>query len=144
MNKTFWKQKKLQDMNDEEWESLCDRCGRCCLHKLEDADTLELHFTQVVCQLFDIDRCQCSDYEHRFKHVPDCISLRLDLEKTQHWLPSSCAYRLLSEGTDLPDWHPLVSGTTDTVAAAGKSICHFAIREKDDTDELMHHIIELN
>ncbi len=140
MTNAFWKIKQLKEMNDQEWESLCDKCGRCCLHKLEDAETDELHFTQVVCQLFDIDRCQCSDYENRFSHVPDCISLRSDLEATRHWLPSTCAYRLLSEGKELPDWHPLVTGTQDSVTNAGKSIRQFAIAE-EDADDLMHYII---
>jgi len=142
MNDKFWEYKKLDELDDQEWESLCDNCGRCCLHKLEDQDTLELHYTQVICRLYDIECNQCSDYENRYKHVPDCISLRKDLEKTRHWLPPTCAYRLLAEEKKLPDWHPLISGDNFSVINAGMAIHQIAIKE-EDADELIHHIIEL-
>jgi uncharacterized cysteine cluster protein YcgN (CxxCxxCC family) len=135
MNKPdFWKQKKLHELNDKEWEAVCDGCGRCCLHKLEDIDSGELHYTRLACKLLDIDTCQCKNYADRFSYVPDCISLKQDLYQTLKWLPASCAYRLLAEGKDLPDWHHLVSGDPLSVETAGISIKHFAVCEDEDKD----------
>ena len=138
----FWKQKKLNQLNDIEWESLCDGCGRCCLHKLEDIDTNELCFTNITCKLLDINSCRCMKYDERFKWVPDCISLRQDLEQTIKWLPSTCAYRLISEGKELPNWHPLISNDPSSVEKAGISIKHLAQSEDDIDDDFQNHIID--
>ena len=138
----FWKQKKLNQLNDIEWESLCDGCARCCLHKLEDIDTNELCFTNITCKLLDINSCRCMKYDERFKWVPDCISLRQDLEQTIKWLPSTCAYRLISEGKDLPNWHPLISNDPSSVEKAGISIKHLAQSEDDIDDDFQNHIID--
>jgi uncharacterized cysteine cluster protein YcgN (CxxCxxCC family) len=140
---TFWKQKKLHELTEREWESVCDGCGRCCLHKLEDSDTGQLHFTRIACKLLDVDTCRCSNYPDRFSFVPDCISLKHDLYNTLKWLPSSCAYRLLAEGKDLPDWHPLVSGEQVSVETAGISIRHFAVSEESAGDPLAYIIDDL-
>ncbi|MBD3647367.1 MAG: YcgN family cysteine cluster protein [Pseudomonadales bacterium] len=118
----FWKQKSLEEMTREEWESLCDGCARCCLHKLEDVDTGEVHYTSVVCQYLDQDRCRCTEYERRNELVPNCVWLTPETAKAYKWLPSSCAYRMLAEGRDLEWWHPLVSGDPDTVRTAGISV----------------------
>lgn len=125
----FWQEKKLHEFSQQEWESVCDGCGRCCLHKLEDVDTGELHFTRIACKLLDLDTCQCSNYSNRFGLVPDCISLKQDLYQTLKWLPVTCSYRLLAEGKDLPEWHPLVSGDQLTVELCGISIKPYAISE---------------
>ncbi|NOY65780.1 MAG: YcgN family cysteine cluster protein [Gammaproteobacteria bacterium] len=138
----FWKQKKLHQLNDSEWESLCDGCGRCCLHKLEDIDSNELCFTNIACKLLDLNDCRCTQYEDRFKWIPDCISLRQDLNQTIHWLPGTCAYRFIFEGKDLPAWHPLVSGNKDSVENAGISIKHFAQSENAVNDNYQNHIID--
>ena len=122
MGTVFWKEKTLHQMSQEEWESLCDGCGKCCLIKLEDEDTGELHNTNVACALFNPDSCRCNDYEHRFEKVDDCVDLKPDNVLEISWLPSTCAYRLLASGQDLPWWHPLVSGSAETVHEAGISM----------------------
>ncbi|WP_039758904.1 YcgN family cysteine cluster protein [Bartonella queenslandensis] len=114
----FWKVKKLEELSFSEWESLCDGCGRCCLHKVEDDDTGDLYATSIACRLLDGETCQCRDYVHRKSIVPDCISLDITTIKTARWLPESCAYKLIYEGKDLPWWHPLVSGDYQMVHKA--------------------------
>lgn len=109
-------------MSREQWESLCDGCGRCCLHKVEDTDTGEIFYTELACKLLDRHACRCRHYQTRHRHVPDCI--RLGPEHIGHlaWLPETCAYRRLDEGRGLADWHPLVSGDPDSVHEAGISV----------------------
>jgi uncharacterized cysteine cluster protein YcgN (CxxCxxCC family) len=120
--KPFWKTKTLAEMTPQEWESLCDGCGRCCLVKLEDEDTGKIHFTDVACKLFDSRTCRCKDYANRTKRVHDCVALTPANIGELNWLPLTCAYRLLDEGKPLPWWHPLVSGTPRTVVDAGISV----------------------
>ena len=120
--KKFWKTKTLAELNDQEWEALCDGCGKCCLAKLEDEDTGEIYWTSVGCRLFDGETCRCSDYGNRLKRVPDCVRLTPDNVGNIPWLPSTCGYRLVAEGKELPWWHPLVSGDPNTVHEAGISI----------------------
>ncbi len=139
----FWKTKKLPEMNMQEWESLCDGCARCCLFKLEDEDTNELFYTQVACKLLDHKTCQCTDYKNRSTLVPDCITMSPDNPEVFSWFPPTCAYRLLSEGKDLPNWHPLVSGDPESVRKAGISIGGWAIPE-DEVDDVEDHIITLD
>ncbi|MCD8672149.1 YcgN family cysteine cluster protein, partial [Klebsiella pneumoniae] len=107
----FWQQKTLDDMSDAEWESLCDGCGQCCLHKLMDEDTDEIYFTNVACRQLNIKTCQCRNYARRFEYEPDCIKLTRENLPTFEWLPPTCAYRLLAEGKPLPAWHPLLTGS---------------------------------
>lgn len=118
----FWKTKPLAAMTAEEWESLCDGCGRCCLIKMEEETTGEFYFTDVACRLFDAATCSCRDYANRDQAVPDCVRLDAENVGTLGWMPPSCAYRLLAEGKDLPTWHPLVSGRKDSVDEAGASV----------------------
>lgn len=132
----FWETKALADMSRDEWESLCDGCGKCCLLKLEDADSGETYFTDVACKLLDPETCRCSDYARRKMFVPDCIQLSADsLDQIAHWLPPTCAYRLLSEGRPLYDWHPLISGDPQSVHWAGASCSHRVISEEEIDDE---------
>jgi len=137
----FWETKSLAQMSTEEWESLCDNCGKCCLNKLEDIDTGEIAFTSVACDLIDLETCRCTRYSERCTLVPECIDLKQHDFAEYNWLPSTCAYRLLTDGEALPDWHPLVSGSSESVKEAGVSIGSYAIKESQVTD-LEDHIIE--
>ncbi len=128
--KPFWKTKSLAEMSADEWESLCDGCGRCCMNKIEDADNGEIYLTKVACKLLDIGSCRCSDYPNRKKHVADCIQLDLEAIRNLNWLPTTCAYRLVDEGRELAWWHPLVSGDSKTVHDAGISVTNFAKSER--------------
>jgi uncharacterized protein len=121
-NSAFWREKRLEELDEREWEALCDGCGRCCLNKLEDWDTGEIAWTNVACQLLDGEACRCSDYENRQATVPDCVRLTPDVVRAISWLPKTCAYRLVAEGRDLYWWHYLVSGDRDTVHEAGVSV----------------------
>lgn len=131
----------MSSMSREEWESLCDGCGKCCLHKLEDEDTGEIAYTNVACRLLNLGTCQCKDYEDRKRHVPDCVQLTADAVGALHWLPSTCAYRLLAEGKTLPWWHPLVSGDPNTVHVAGISVRGRVIAE-NRAGPLDYHIVD--
>ena len=126
----FWKSKSLAEMSRAEWESLCDGCGRCCLHKLRDAETDALAYTEVACRLLDLHSCQCSDYAARKKRVPDCVKLTPKKLAAIDWLPPSCAYRTVAEGRDLAWWHPLVSGNPESVHLAGVSVRGRAVDER--------------
>ena len=117
-------------MSRAEWESLCDGCGRCCLHKLRDAETDALAYTEVACRLLDLHSCQCSDYAARKKRVPDCVKLTPKKLVAIDWLPPSCAYRMVAEGRDLAWWHPLVSGDPESVHLAGVSVRGRAVDER--------------
>jgi uncharacterized protein len=118
----FWRVKTLIEMTAEEWESLCDGCGRCCLVKIEDEDTGRVHFTDLACTLFDGETCRCTDYANRSERVSDCVKLTPANVKELDWLPTTCAYRLIAAGRPLPWWHPLVSGDPQMVAEAGISV----------------------
>ena len=120
--KPFWETKTLAEMNSAEWESLCDGCGLCCLIRMEDEETGVITPTRVACRLFDADRCRCSNYAQRRRHVPDCIKLTPHNIDDLPWMPLSCAYRRLHEGKALPGWHPLITGDAESVHAAGVSI----------------------
>lgn len=127
----FWETKSLEQMTVQEWESLCDGCGLCCLVRFEDEDTEEVVPTRVHCRLFDGDLCRCTDYANRKRHVPDCIKLTPGNIEALRWMPRSCAYRRLNEGKPLPAWHPLITGDPDSVHRAGVSIRHQTINEDD-------------
>ena len=141
-SRPFWKTKRLEEMSPQEWESLCDGCGLCCLVRFEDEDTGEIIPTRVSCRLFDDKLCRCSDYENRKKHVPDCIKLTPGNIEALEWMPKSCAYRRLHEGRGLATWHPLVSGDPESVHRAGVSIRGQTLNEAelDDPDDAIDHL----
>ena len=138
----FWQTKRLEEMTASEWESLCDRCGKCCLHKLEDEDTSDVYYTSVACKLLDTDSCHCSNYPNRKQIVPDCTVLTIADVRHFHWLPETCAYRLISENKSLYDWHPLITGSDAAIHAADASVKDWVQSEKDIVgDDLEDYII---
>lgn len=140
----YWERIPLRNMTQVEWEALCDGCGRCCLNKLEDADTGEVAFTRVACRLLDGETCRCTQYEIRHRFVPDCVVLTpATIADVAYWLPSTCAYKLLHDGQPLADWHPLISGTAQSVHDAGISVQGWTVPEFEvDEDDWEDHIIE--
>ena len=136
----FW-EKPLAELSRAEWEALCDGCGKCCLHKLEDEETGEIFRTNVACKLLDRRSARCSDYRGRFAYVPDCIRLTLRTLGDHEWLPSTCAYRLRAAGESLPEWHYLICGDREAVHRAGMSVRGWTVSEVD-AGELEHHIVD--
>jgi hypothetical protein len=136
----FW-EKPLKELSRTEWEALCDGCGKCCLHKVEDDSTGDIYPTNVACKLLDRYSCRCGNYRERKAFVPDCVRLTAELAGKLSWLPSTCAYRLRSEGKPLAEWHYLVSGDPESVHRAGISVRGWTISETDAGD-LEHHLTE--
>ncbi|WP_414901085.1 YcgN family cysteine cluster protein [Sphingomonas flavalba] len=137
----FWEDKPLEALDRAEWEALCDGCGLCCLHKLEDADSGDFFPTNVACKLLDLHSGQCSNYRHRRALVPDCLRLTPKLAHSIQWLPESCAYRLRADGKPLPDWHPLITGDPESVHRAGISVRGWTVSETA-VDDLEMHILD--
>ena len=139
----FWQTKQLHEMDSNEWESLCDGRGKCCLVKLEDYDTEEIYHTNVACKLLDLKQCRCSDYKGRQDLVDDCVKLDPDSLKSIRWLPDTCSYRLIDEGKPLPDWHHLITGNRDDVHQVLGSVRHFAVSELEvKKQDIEQHIIQ--
>ena len=139
----FWTRKPLEAMSPEEWESLCDGCGRCCLNKLWDPETRGVRFTAVACRLLDCKSTRCRDYENRVVRVPECVLISLDNVLEDGLLPESCAYRRLAKGRPLAEWHPLVSGRPESVHEAGISVRGKVISEEwVHPNDLEDHIVD--
>ncbi len=139
--KPFWESVPLAEMDAEQWEALCDGCGKCCLHKLEDAHTGEVFVCNVACRLLDLATCRCRDYAQRKTRVPECTVLTPQRIDAFHWLPQTCAYRLLAEGRPLFSWHPLMSGDPESVRRAGIAVCDRVVSETE-ADDLQQHITD--
>ena len=140
MRDKFW-ELPIGDLNREEWEALCDGCGKCCLHKLEDGETGRLYPTNVACRLLDRRSCRCKDYKHRRVFVPDCVRLDAQGIADIDWLPSTCAYRLRADGEPLKDWHYLICGDREEVHRAGMSVRGWTVTE-DEAGDLEHHLVD--
>ena len=136
----FW-QAPLETLDRGQWEALCDGCGKCCLHKVEDDETGRIYPTNVACKLLDVETALCSNYKHRRAFVPDCLRLTQGKIGDFEWLPSTCAYVLRDAGEPLPDWHYLVSGDRNSVHAAGMSVKGRALSEVY-AGPLEDHIVE--
>ena len=144
-NVRFWEEKSLAELSQEEWESLCDGCGKCCLIKLENADSKEILYTDIACKLLDCETCRCMNYPKRKEIVPDCVILNPDNLEQLPWMPDTCAYRLIYEGKPLPQWHPLISGDSDSVHQAGVSVRGKVVREGDiPQSEYANHVKNWN
>jgi len=140
----FWERVPLRNLSPKEWEALCDGCGKCCLNKLEDAETGEVAFTRVACRLLDDATCRCAHYDQRRQFVPECVVVTpRNIGKIAYFMPATCAYRLLYEGKALPDWHPLITGTAQSVHDAGQSVQGWTVPEFEvDEDAWEDHVIE--
>jgi len=139
----FWERKTLNEMTSEEWESLCDGCGKCCVLKLEDIDTGAIYYSDVSCKLLCTKTAQCTDYENRKKTVPDCVILTADNLEEIEWMPQSCAYRRINEGRGLADWHPLIAGSQEKMAALGHLVAGHVISETDiDEADMPDHLFD--
>ena len=137
----FWETLPLAQLDRGQWEALCDGCGKCCIHKLEDDETGEMFATNVACRLLDRRSARCSDYRHRHMFVPDCVRLTPAKLAEMDWLPVTCAYRLRAEGRLLPAWHYLNTGDREDVHRAGESVRGWTISEEDAGD-LEYHLID--
>ncbi len=144
MRPRFWENVPLDQMTSQEWEALCDGCGKCCVLKLEDEDTGQVHYTNVSCRLFDAETRRCGNYALRRKLVRGCVILTpASLPDAADWMPASCAYRRLYYGQGLADWHPLVSGRADTVIQSGIAVSSALIPEYEVAEEdLEDYILE--
>lgn len=144
LSKRFWERKTMAQMSQDEWEALCDGCGKCCLNKLEDEDSGEVVLTNIACRLLDDSTCRCAQYDIRHQFVPECIVLTAsNIPEHLYWMPQTCAYRLVHEGRPLEDWHPLISGHANSVHAAGVSVKDKTVPEFEiDEDDWEEHVIE--
>lgn len=140
LRERFW-ELPIEALSRAEWEALCDGCGRCCLHKIEDADTGEIEDTNVACKLLDTQTARCRDYRHRKAFVPDCLRLTLKIVGTVSWLPETCAYRRRAADEPLPEWHPLLTGDPESVMRAGASVAGRVVSETE-AGPLEHHIVD--
>jgi uncharacterized cysteine cluster protein YcgN (CxxCxxCC family) len=138
----FWKEKKLPELTAAQWESLCNGCGKCCLHKLQDAETGDIYYTAVACRLLDIPSCRCRDYTHRMVKAPYCLTLTAETVTVLDRLSATCTYRLVAAGKDLPTWHHLMCGDRQAVHAAGMSVCNWALSPEGITaEDLKNYIV---
>ena len=137
-----WWNLPLEDLTQQQWEALCDGCGKCCMAKLQDIDTEEIYYTNVACKLFDEQTCRCKDYSNRMTRVPDCISLSLDQSHTFAWLPDTCAYKLRFNSQPLFDWHPLITEDANSIHRQGVSMRSKTVSQQE-AGPLEHHIIDI-
>ncbi|WP_323841199.1 MULTISPECIES: YcgN family cysteine cluster protein [unclassified Moraxella] len=147
LRERFWEKYPLSELNDDEWEALCDGCGVCCLVKfLDDDDPKFTTYTDVACQLLDCTTGHCSDYANRKQYVPDCIRLTADMVADMMWLPRHCAYKRLHLGRQLPYWHYLVAGQTmhnkamSDVGVRGRCVSESLFDEEDIEERVIRWV----
>jgi len=145
LKQNYWQGRALESFSQEEWEALCDGCGKCCLNKLEDWDTGEIHWTSVACKLLDDKSCQCKNYKNRFDEVPDCLALTPESVREITWLPDTCAYELVKNGQDLPEWHYLKTGDKNSVHLSHNSVQGKTVSEEGlEPEDLENFLIKLS
>ncbi len=142
----FWLTKSLGQMNQQEWEAICDGCGKCCLHsfidsehsddEFESTDILRpgetLVYTNIICQYIDTQTCACTEYENRSSLVPSCVKLTKENLDSIFFMPNSCSYRRLHEGRGLASWHPLLnSGSKSVMHDKGISIVGRVVKDNE-------------
>ena len=135
LKKKFWEYKKLTEMNEEEWESLCDNCGKCCMIKLENFDTKSVNYTNISCKLLNINNIKCTKYNKRQEIVSDCVKLTPENLELLNWMPKTCAYRRIHYGQKLLDWHPLISKNKNSTIESGNSVFGKIISENQVEEE---------
>mgnify|MGYP006269198877 CR=1 FL=1 len=113
----WWETTALEDMTSEQWDALCDGCGRCCLIKAWRDDAVIM--SKVGCRLLCRKTARCRDYDNRQRRVDNCIRITMSNINTPGLLPDTCAYKRLQRGQKLEWWHHLESGSYDTVHTAG-------------------------
>lgn len=139
----FWERIPITEFSEKQWESICDGCCQCCAHKLQDEDTDEIFKTNVVCQYLDTQQCRCTVYSERHEYVPDCIKVTPQNAGKLNWVPETCGYRLIAHGKPLPSWHPLETGSHDSVKKAGAAVTGKVVSELDiDENDLEDYIVE--
>lgn len=138
--KPFWRTKKPDDYTPAEWESVCTRCGRCCLIKLQNEEDNEIYETDVICRYHDCQTHLCTEYNRRCELVPSCLKLNPQNIGCLPWIPDTCAYYILARTGTLPAWHPLVSGRPlpEEFKVPADSVSELLVPE----NELEDHIIE--
>ena len=138
MSNKFWKTKHLSEFSEDEWEQICCRCGLCCLVKVQDEDDDEVYYTRVICHLFDNETRLCKEYKNRCTLVPECLKVTPQNVDKLAWMPRKCAYRILYETGDLPDWHPLKKQAEKLPELPDNLICDNMVND----DNLEDYIIE--
>ncbi len=141
LRKLFWEKYTLDQFSQDEWEALCDGCAKCCLLKI--VNKKKIFITNISCSKLELESCKCSDYKNREKNVKACLKLSNDnLDKNFKFLPSSCSYRLISEGNPLPEWHHLLSKDHESVHKTNHSIQKYCVSETSvDHEDYEDHIV---
>lgn len=139
----WWESTPLSAMSETQWESLCDGCGKCCLVKIQDAQTERIYFTDVACQLLDCNSGRCQNYTQRQAIVPDCVKLSKDNLEDLSWMPPDCAYRRLYEHKPLLSWHPLVTGNANSTNDYGAGVAGMPLVSELEVEdnELEDHVV---
>ena len=145
MRKNFWKDIPITELTNEEWEAICDGCGKCCLIKLQEHAKSAPCFTNVACEFLNTESCKCKVYRSRKQKKNDCIILTpQNIRKIKDWLPNTCAYRLVSEKKDLPEWHHLNTKNYNSVHLTNNSVQKLAISELlVDDEDLENFVMDL-